>query len=770
MKNKTTKILLIIALLLAMGTGVLAWVAFGPASASAEAGLSVAELPESTEAEIPTTQEEAPIVENQLLPTQEAPTEETAEPAILNLKIWNRTLGPNRYPMEEIAAITFVDSLEGAGEDAWDVSEAGNGAILAWTAPSTYAEGLRDLYIGSNEEMYAGSNPDFSNYYRLQAFHNASLLNTSKTVSLKFAFSNTGIESNVPLELDLSGWDTSSVTDMSGMFQYSDITGVNLSGWDTSSVTDLSRMFWGCDELVRVELPGWDVSSAVNMKSMFGCCSSLVSVDLSGWNIASDTSVASMFCFCYSLEDVNLNGWDVSSLTSLAGLFGDCTSLTHVDLSGWNPSSATSLSSMFSDCSSLTSVDLSGWDVSRVEDLFHLFQGCSSLTSVNLSGWNVSSVKDFRGIFQNCRSLTTLDLSGWDVSSGTQFTRMFSGCSSLTSVNLSGWDPSSATNCGDMFFGCKELKTLDIGNWKLPSDCAVDRMIYDCRSLTNAEELVSALGVSQSPTQADFPQDKLTELTAAELKWAAETSGLDYDQFVGVYAEGDISRPEPILENLDLDKDGKKDTIKKILGEPGHFTYEVHFGNGKVFPLGISPEHTGGCCGFVFAFSDINGSGKEDIIAVQVHTYLGAGGTELRIAVFLDANGSYYRQNIQNINLTMEDVGNGYVRLSCPNVGYREVIPFDESIHVLTNGETPSGVGFQRYFGFDTVNGKTSHFRIQDVKLDGNKLIVLYSFAQACQMYLSENPTAAVWRLEPGGYFVIERMGTDVIRDYWLTE
>lgn len=286
------------------------------------------------------------------------------------------------------------------------------------------------------------------------------------------------------------------------------------------------------------------------------------------------------------------------------------------------------------------------------------------------------------------------------------------------------------------------------------------------------EETVETQPAIHTLTQADFPRDKLTELTAAELKKAAGTFSVPSYAWKnwGPNYTGDIGDCCSAYADLDLDKDGTRDSIVQIPGETGFYTFEVHFGNGTILPLGITPSHEWGCCHFEFVFSDMNGTGKDDILAVQVHQYNGAGGREISIALFIDASGSYYRQDIQNINLTMEDLGNLYVRLSCPAVGYHEVIPFDESSHVLGRGETPSDVGFQRYFGFDAVNGKSSHFRIQDVKIDGNRLVVLYNFAQANKMYLSENPTAAVWCLEPGGYFVLERIGTDVIRDYWLTE
>ena len=43
---------------------------------------------------------------------------------------------------------------------------------------------------------------------------------------------------------DVSGWDTSSVTDMSGMFRDAYSFNGAIPSWDVSSVTDMSGMFW----------------------------------------------------------------------------------------------------------------------------------------------------------------------------------------------------------------------------------------------------------------------------------------------------------------------------------------------------------------------------------------------------------------------------------------------------------------------------------------------------------------------------------------------
>lgn len=60
-------------------------------------------------------------------------------------------------------------------------------------------------------------------------------------------------------EIDLSEFETSSVTDMSYMFSLcSSLTGLDLSGFDTSNVTNMSHMIWGCSSLSSLDITGFD--------------------------------------------------------------------------------------------------------------------------------------------------------------------------------------------------------------------------------------------------------------------------------------------------------------------------------------------------------------------------------------------------------------------------------------------------------------------------------------------------------------------------------
>ena len=70
--------------------------------------------------------------------------------------------------------------------------------------------------------------------------------------------------------VDLSGVDTSRVTNMSYMFyRCYDLKSLNLSGWNTSNVTDMNNMFYYCQNLKSLNLSGWNTSNVINMSYMF---------------------------------------------------------------------------------------------------------------------------------------------------------------------------------------------------------------------------------------------------------------------------------------------------------------------------------------------------------------------------------------------------------------------------------------------------------------------------------------------------------------------
>ena len=59
------------------------------------------------------------------------------------------------YRREEIGSVRFLTTLADAPADAWDVSQAGDGSVLAWVVPGG---GLYDLHIGAEGAILAPEN------------------------------------------------------------------------------------------------------------------------------------------------------------------------------------------------------------------------------------------------------------------------------------------------------------------------------------------------------------------------------------------------------------------------------------------------------------------------------------------------------------------------------------------------------------------------------------------------------------------------------------
>ena len=71
-------------------------------------------------------------------------------------------------------------------------------------------------------------------------------------------------------EVTAGSTDTSSVTDMFGVFQVcTGLTSVDLSSLDTSSAANMQQMFYNCLGLTSVDLSSFDTSSVTNMSLMF---------------------------------------------------------------------------------------------------------------------------------------------------------------------------------------------------------------------------------------------------------------------------------------------------------------------------------------------------------------------------------------------------------------------------------------------------------------------------------------------------------------------
>ena len=72
-------------------------------------------------------------------------------------------------------------------------------------------------------------------------------------------------------------------------------------------------MFERCKKLKSVDLSGWNTQSVTDMRSMFQKCESLTSLDLSGWNLQKLTlayRTGRAFKGCNNLTSITMKGCD----------------------------------------------------------------------------------------------------------------------------------------------------------------------------------------------------------------------------------------------------------------------------------------------------------------------------------------------------------------------------------------------------------------------------------------------------------------------------
>ncbi|HAB9004813.1 TPA: BspA family leucine-rich repeat surface protein, partial [Listeria monocytogenes] len=225
------------------------------------------------------------------------------------------------------------------------------------TAWNSYLKSIKHIEI--EEATLTGS---FASYFRGTDFPvlesvRIEQCNLSGVTSFEMAFYNSGIEkviirdNDYPKapslltatqymfslcrnlsELDLSGLDTSAVTNMYAMFQNcTSLEELDLSNFDTSSATNMYAMFSGCRSLEKLDVSNFDTSSVAHMQFMFEKCSILEELDLSNFDTSSVTNMSYMFQLCPALKSLYLDNFTDAAI--MTGMFAGTTSLTYLFVS-----------------------------------------------------------------------------------------------------------------------------------------------------------------------------------------------------------------------------------------------------------------------------------------------------------------------------------------------------------------------------------------------------------------------------------------------------
>ncbi|EJF6351245.1 BspA family leucine-rich repeat surface protein, partial [Listeria monocytogenes] len=250
----------------------------------------------------------------------------------------------------------------------------------------------------------------------------------------------------------------SGVTSFASAFYSSGIEKVIIRDNDYPTAPSLlttQAMFGYANKLTELDVSGLDTSAVTNMQNMFQYCRALEELDVSHFDTSSVTTMRGMFQYCELLDKLDVSNWDTSSVTTMMSVFAECNSLEILDVSNFDTSSVTKMYAMFSGLYEVGKLDASNFDTSLVTTMNRMFQNCKSLKELDIGNFNTSLVTDMDRMFINCAALKSLYLDNFTTAK--TMTDMFTGTTSLTylfvSHNLS------------TFTGLENTSWYDEKNW-----------------------------------------------------------------------------------------------------------------------------------------------------------------------------------------------------------------------------------------------------------------------------------------------------------------
>ena len=217
--------------------------------------------------------------------------------------------------------------------------------------------------------------------------------------SMKRAFSYIPV-----IELNLTGVNTSNVTDMYGAFQGTEVGELDLSSFDLTNVESMGYMFYDTKNLERVDFGSKLTPSLLSMDNMFTSSKKLKYVHMENFGSSSLYNLNDMF-YASTVEEIHMKNFNFGLFNNngYTNPFKDLSYLKILDLSGANMSSCTNTDRYFSGLPNLEVLNLSGVRTGVITNTSQMFNGDSKLTEIDLSGFtfDTSSNHNTGNMFSN---------------------------------------------------------------------------------------------------------------------------------------------------------------------------------------------------------------------------------------------------------------------------------------------------------------------------------------------------------------------------------
>ena len=275
----------------------------------------------------------------------------------------------------------------------------------------------------------------------------------------------------------IGSWNTSTITNMQGVFGSCVLFNQNIGSWNVSNVSNFGQtstfgMFQGATAFNNggnSSIGNWSIKTTgtVSMQQMFQSATAF-NQNIGSWNTSAVTNMSQMFRSSTAFNQ-NIGSWNVSAVTNMSSMFLSATSFNQ-NIGSWNVSESTSFANMFSGATAFNnggSSDINNWSIKTTGtvSMANMFFGATTFNQ-NIGSWNTTAVTSMANMFTGATNFNQ-NIGSWNTAAVASFSDMFNGATAFNQ-NIGSWNVSASTTFLNMFAGATAFNnggSSDINNW-----------------------------------------------------------------------------------------------------------------------------------------------------------------------------------------------------------------------------------------------------------------------------------------------------------------
>ena len=140
-------------------------------------------------------------------------------------------------------------------------------------------------------------------------------------------------------------------------------------------LTHAKNMFKGLSNIVEIDLSEFDSSKVTNMAHMFNGCSGFEKIKFGEMQTSQVQNMEYLFCGCKKLESLDLSKFSTSNVKSMAYMFSNTKKLKSLDISNFDTSKVETIENMFSNCDNLHYLNIEKFKIEDPVNKDNAFEG-----------------------------------------------------------------------------------------------------------------------------------------------------------------------------------------------------------------------------------------------------------------------------------------------------------------------------------------------------------------------------------------------------------